>query len=669
MNTQRTPPLARRGNSSSSGRQPTSSSTRTSVSSTAGGSLGTLGDAARLLRSGTVLGGGSTETITTQARTGRATTTTSSMSVGGRNRTESSPSQLPPASDAGETMAGSFNATQTINTGAIPRTRVQQQETTPPERDDYLGFNGYSILEGELRARQSEIPFTWNTDEEQRHHQHQQNEQHQQTQQMIMNLANEIRNLSMRTSQNEENIRQQREQSRQAAFVQHLRQNQNHQTRDQAPGNQMPSNQAGQRHHRNEERDEQFFEAPGFMPSNQSGQQRRQRDDEFLRAPGFEPGNQSGPQNFRYGDEQHFHPEGIFDHQRTPSPPLSIHVSRSRPGEYYQRTAPAGVVVSRSRNPTKPSFSGGGSEDPVLFLEELDNYVAEWRGDNRAQICEAMSCFKGSAENYMRAFRSEVGVYADLRQLFLEHFWGEEVQMNFLVKLKVGPFYNKNSGVSAVDYFINLWARCQQLDRPMQPHKFIQEVSNHFNNEIRLELKGLGNIKDAIRAIERAEIRTSTANQQIPFQYNQQPYQNYNQQSNQHYNQQFNHQNQQQFQQPRMGAQGFSVNRPPNNNNFQQPGPSNSWRSGSNQRSTTNPRAAYSQAQSRSVLVTEEAMFDRGPEGDVEQEIFFSGDTEEEPVTRVSTVMVDEQFLLEEEAELAKGGSATHCNFVGGRKF
>jgi hypothetical protein len=153
----------------------------------------------------------------------------------------------------------------------------------------------------------------------------------------------------------------------------------------------------------------------------------------------------------------------------------------------------------------KPRFSASTSDvHPVDFIQQLDDYLAMFQGDEQQKLKIVMTCLAGDARVFARAFRDSFSTFDEFKAVFLEHFWGLDKQRSLRQRLTNGV-YQMTRGVSHMKtYFLRWLAKVKNLKVVPTDRVFLLEITQHFPETVQRALKsfGDGTITSALRVLD-----------------------------------------------------------------------------------------------------------------------------------------------------------------------
>jgi hypothetical protein len=141
----------------------------------------------------------------------------------------------------------------------------------------------------------------------------------------------------------------------------------------------------------------------------------------------------------------------------------------------------------------KPSFSGKSTDiHPLQFLRDLDDYVSYYGGTPRQQLNLVMSCLKGEAKTFARAFHYRYKNFTEFKAIFKTFYWSVEKQRKVRESLFRGTYSSRNARSNMTEYFLRTLAKIQLLDEPPSVEQFLEEIRLHFSRVIRYALRSRG---------------------------------------------------------------------------------------------------------------------------------------------------------------------------------
>lgn len=184
-------------------------------------------------------------------------------------------------------------------------------------------------------------------------------------------------------------------------------------------------------------------------------------------------------------------------------------------------------------------FSPGGSVHPVGFMKKLTNIFEEAGVPAEKKISLAVSCLRGSAQDWGVLKEDSVVEFDKFKKLFLRRYWGIEEERKAFNNIKFGLYEHG----SKADYLFKIVREAKYLSQPLTDQEIISYVTNHFPPDIRrgiinCQSQSLDDIEMYLRKIDSTYVNTNsrmdsgTANRAYTARNNVQNSGNNNQQNN-----------------------------------------------------------------------------------------------------------------------------------------
>jgi hypothetical protein len=153
----------------------------------------------------------------------------------------------------------------------------------------------------------------------------------------------------------------------------------------------------------------------------------------------------------------------------------------------------------------KPRFSASTSDvHPVDFIQQLEDYLAMFQGDEQQKLKIVMTCLAGDARVFARAFWDSFSTFDEFKVVFLEHFWGLEKQRSLRQRLTNGVYHMNREVSHMKSYFLRWLAKVKNLKVIPTDRVFLLEITQHFPATVQRSLKELGDgtIASALRVLD-----------------------------------------------------------------------------------------------------------------------------------------------------------------------
>ncbi|XP_033228515.1 uncharacterized protein LOC117180236 [Belonocnema kinseyi] len=157
-------------------------------------------------------------------------------------------------------------------------------------------------------------------------------------------------------------------------------------------------------------------------------------------------------------------------------------------------------------NPFQSLQFSGRNPHPKRFIETFEYFAAHENLIDKEKKDYFIQCLVQEARKWLNT--RNYGSYEEMKEAFLEFFWGPEVQKSFLFHLKHGK-YNKASGVSTIDYFFMFVHEAKLLDDPYPEKVVIEYILHHFNSteiEEVIKINPVKTIEEAVGLLRRVNI-------------------------------------------------------------------------------------------------------------------------------------------------------------------
>ncbi|XP_062707427.1 uncharacterized protein LOC134287994 [Aedes albopictus] len=168
-----------------------------------------------------------------------------------------------------------------------------------------------------------------------------------------------------------------------------------------------------------------------------------------------------------------------------------------------------GVARSGSKNGTrrgyditKPTFNGDIEvQHPIVFLQEVEQYVLSSGVDPRYKIQFVMSCLEGDARVWARGFSYLFINYDHFHNHFLQQFWGQRTQRLVRDELMHGNYRQRDPSKMA-EYFLGLVAKARHLSTAPPEVELVFHISQHFSQDVATKLATCVDIKSAFTLLQ-----------------------------------------------------------------------------------------------------------------------------------------------------------------------
>lgn len=127
-----------------------------------------------------------------------------------------------------------------------------------------------------------------------------------------------------------------------------------------------------------------------------------------------------------------------------------------------------------------PTFSGENDEDPIEYLEKLENYFRCQYIPETYQLIIVEQSLSNKALRWFGGFRIFFNNFTEFKNNFLSEYWGFNKQQKIRMQLYSDTYNNNQRKQSMADYFITIYKKCKQLNPPLHEFEFMSLIRRHF---------------------------------------------------------------------------------------------------------------------------------------------------------------------------------------------
>lgn len=127
-----------------------------------------------------------------------------------------------------------------------------------------------------------------------------------------------------------------------------------------------------------------------------------------------------------------------------------------------------------------PTFSGENDEDPIEYLEKLENYFRCQNIPETYQLIIVEQSLSNKALRWFGGFRMFFNNFTEFKNNFLSEYWGFNKQQKIRMQLYSDTYNNYQRKQSMADYFITIYKKCKQLNPPLHEFEFMSLIRRHF---------------------------------------------------------------------------------------------------------------------------------------------------------------------------------------------
>lgn len=127
----------------------------------------------------------------------------------------------------------------------------------------------------------------------------------------------------------------------------------------------------------------------------------------------------------------------------------------------------------------KPTFNGG-SQNPIIFLEDLKDYIIRSKRTDELMIIK--ESLKGSAKSWGKLYRQRWQNIKDFEKDFLANYWGDICQKNLRRKLS-DAIWDPKRETTMLTHFATYWELAKTLKITDTPSGVINEIMRHYPKE------------------------------------------------------------------------------------------------------------------------------------------------------------------------------------------
>jgi hypothetical protein len=98
----------------------------------------------------------------------------------------------------------------------------------------------------------------------------------------------------------------------------------------------------------------------------------------------------------------------------------------------------------------------------------------------------------------MEGVSRDLTTYLELAERFRNTFIGNAAQKEIFRTLLTGKFATDNAGRTMMEYFLDIWSKCNRLQFYNSDQEFLEDISRHFNGEIAVVLRNIATIGGTI---------------------------------------------------------------------------------------------------------------------------------------------------------------------------
>ncbi|KAH9638206.1 hypothetical protein HF086_002048 [Spodoptera exigua] len=147
----------------------------------------------------------------------------------------------------------------------------------------------------------------------------------------------------------------------------------------------------------------------------------------------------------------------------------------------------------------RPKFSGG-QMSPHKFLKQLQRYIKDIRGEDRA-LDIAIGSLTGPAQRIMELYIDGWKSFEDFKRDLLEVFWGSREQE--LVKNRLlGSAWNRNGGTTMEEYYAEIVDLVKDLRMPLEESEIVGYIMRHFPQEVQIAWFASNEVRTFKKGIE-----------------------------------------------------------------------------------------------------------------------------------------------------------------------
>lgn len=182
-----------------------------------------------------------------------------------------------------------------------------------------------------------------------------------------------------------------------------------------------------------------------------------------------------------------------------PDPPAAAGPAGRRARVLPDQPAPelalARFVPYVPRKEPKCKFDGGPVSNPLVFLEELEAYLADQQVPEHARLGVATDCLRGNAHDWgMGEVRlGTIRTFAQFREALLREYWDDDRQELYKMEMYRSR-WSPSSGVGMAEWFVSMCRRAQFLDPPLPERQLVCRLAHHFPESVSAALLADGNM-------------------------------------------------------------------------------------------------------------------------------------------------------------------------------
>lgn len=133
----------------------------------------------------------------------------------------------------------------------------------------------------------------------------------------------------------------------------------------------------------------------------------------------------------------------------------------------------------------QPSFKGELYENPVIFLNKLEEYGKSWSIPDDCLLKLSLECLTGSAKTWTAIYRNDWKIYIDFKRDFLNTFWTKEKQREIKHKIE-NDRYNTNNGKSMLAHFSKYVNLASFLEPKLSDEELLNSLVRHYPTNIQI---------------------------------------------------------------------------------------------------------------------------------------------------------------------------------------
>lgn len=159
------------------------------------------------------------------------------------------------------------------------------------------------------------------------------------------------------------------------------------------------------------------------------------------------------------------------------------------------------------QTPTKPTFDGSNNVHPIIFMEDLESYIARIRAQ-KDDLKVTLDCLTGEARGWARIFVAKWKSFDDFKTDFLDQYWGRKVQKRIRDRISSGK-WDPSKNKTLLSHFISVYDEAKMLSQSDE-RELINQIMEHFPQDVKRMWfnSGGGSAEAAVRFLKTMDMGT-----------------------------------------------------------------------------------------------------------------------------------------------------------------